>query len=411
MGDAVPRIDELDLPVFGLDRFTTGGEGFHTDLESLAAEHRFARIDPIGYAVLARDDVDAVLRTRHASMPALQILELQGVTDGPVHRYLAGNLLSLEGEVHRDRRRLVSAAFSPSRANELRPAMRAHIAELFAAVAPHGRCEFVADVAKPYPARMIAEIVGAPVTDAPRLGAWAYWIQSALDPTKLTTELANIDRAAEEFEAYVAALLTTPADAATGVLATVLPAIDAGELTDEQAASLIAAVLVGGVDTTQAQLAHTVRLFAEHPEQWAALVADPGLARAAVDEALRFEPIAPFTARLVTEEFAHGDVVFPAGTLLIACAVTANRDPEVYARPSVFDITVDRGEHPPLSFGAGPHFCIGHALARAELEEALVHLVTHVDELTLEGTPRFDSPSGIYGLLELPIAFTLAGRG
>jgi cytochrome P450 len=407
MGDAVPRIDELDLPVFGLDRFTTGGDGFHADLESLAAEHRFARIDPIGYAVLARDDVDAVLRTRHASMPALQILELQGVTDGPVHRYLSGNLLNLEGQVHRDRRRLVSAAFSPARANELRPAMRAHVTELFAAVAPRGRCEFVADVAKPYPARMIAEIVGAPVGDAPRLEVWAYWIQSALDPTKLTTELANIERAAQEFEEYVAGLLTTPADTATGVLATVLPAVETGELTDEQAASLIAAVLVGGVDTTQAQLAHAVRLFAEHPGQWAALVADPGLVRAAVDEVLRFEPIAPFTARLVTEEFASGDVLFPTGTLLIGCASTANRDPSVYDQPSVFDITVDRGDHPPLSFGAGPHFCIGHALARAELEEALTHLATRVAALSLDGAPRFDSPSGIYGLLELPIAFTL----
>jgi len=400
-------IDELDLPTLGLDAFSSSAEGYHGQLAELSEQHRFARIESLGYVVLDRDAVDTVLRARDARMPALQLLELQGVTEGPVHRYLSGNLLNLEGDEHRHRRRLVSSALSPARSQELRPVMRRHVGELFSAVADEGRCEFVTAVAKPYPARMIAEIVGAPLTDAERLGEWAYWIQGSLDPMKLATELSRIQAATEEFDAYVKGLLAAPEGTTSGLVADLLPAVDAGELTDEQAASLIGAVLIGGVDTTQAQLAHTVRLLAERPDQWAALVADPDLVPQVVEEALRFEPITPFTARLLSADLDLDDVTVPAGTLLIACIATANRDPEVFDDPHTFDPTADRGDVSLLTFGAGPHFCIGHALARTELEEAVRYLAEHIDELALDGPPEHDTPSGVYGLLELPIEFTL----
>ena len=399
------RIDELDLPELSLDAFAASGEGYHDQLATLS-EHRFASLAPLGYVVLDRGAVDAVLRTRDARMPALQILELQGVTDGPVHRYLSGNLLNLDGEEHRHRRRLVSSALSPARARALRPTMRAHVEQLVAPIVDAGGGEFVAAVAKPYPARMIAEIVGAPLDDAERLGEWAYWIQGALDPIKLGTQLEEIHAAADGFDAYVKRLLTGPPDTASGLVGDLLPAVDAGELTREEAASLIGAVLIGGVDTTQAQLAHTVRLLAEHPDQWARLVAEPDLVPQAVEEALRFEPITPFTARLVTDDLTHDEVTIPAGTLLVACIATANRDPALVTEPHTFDITADRGGVAAMTFGAGPHFCIGHALARAELEEALHVLVDRVETLTLAGEPHHDTPSGVYGLLELPIRVT-----
>jgi cytochrome P450 len=162
-------------------------------------------------------------------------------------------------------------------------------------------------------------------------------------------------------------------------------------------------VLVGGVDTTQSQLAHAIRLFAEHPDQWRALAEDPALAGAAVDEVLRFEPIAPFTARITREDVEFRDVLFPAGTLVFACAHTANRDPGEYAEPEAFDITAERDRAKPLTFGAGPHFCLGANLARAELQEALAFLAPRMPELELDGEPVYDTPLGVYGLLELPV--------
>lgn len=399
----MPRIDQLDLPAIGLDALDGQAGSHHEVLDGLARDHPVARIEGLGYLVLARGAVDAALRARDTSMPALALLELQGVTEGPVHRYLADNLLSLSGEEHRARRRRVSRALGTARAEQLRPTMRRHLEELLEAASAE-QVEFVAAVAKPYPARMIAEIVGASVSDADRLGEWAYWIQAALDPLQLAAHLEEIHAAAAAFDTYVREeLFTIEPSAATGLLGDLLPEVAGGELDGGDAAFLISSVLVGGVDTTQAQLAHAVRLLAEHPEQWDLLVDDPSRIPAAVAEVLRFEPITPFTARLTTAELDLDGITVPTGTLLIACTATANRDPATYTHPEVFDLAADRGDAAPLTFGAGAHFCIGHALARAELEEALAVLVERFARLELAGAPVFDSPSGVYGLLELPL--------
>ena len=399
----MPSVHDLDLPVFRHDDPELVGERFHRELEGLLGQHWLARTEPFGFVVLERFAVDLVLRTRHARMPAIELLELQGVTSGPMHEQLTGNLLNLHGEPHRRQRALVQPAFTPLAAERLRPTMRRHLAALLDALPHDGAVDLVEAVAKPYPARMIAEIVGAPVEDAVRLGEWAYWIQSVFDPGKVAAALPDIDRAAAEFHEYVAGLLVTGDSTGDHLLGTLRPALDDGELTEAECVSLVGSVLIGGTDTTQAQLAHLVRLLAQHPEQWDALQADPALVPRAVDEGLRFEPIAPFTARLVTEEIEHDGVSFPAGTVLIACALTANRSAEVYAAPTRFDVTADRGDVRPLSFGAGPHFCLGHALARAELEEALSMLVERFDRLELTGPPVYDTPPGVYGLRELPV--------
>ena len=158
------------------------------------------------------------------------------------------------------------------------------------------------------------------------------------------------------------------------------------------------------MDTTQSQLAHAIRLLAEHPEQWAALVADPSLAGGAVEEALRYEPITPFTARITVEELTYRDVTFPKDTIVMVCSFTGNRD-GVGAEPDSFDITVERPKARALTFGAGVHYCLGANLARLELEEGLGFLARKMPRLELDGEPVFESILGIYGLAELPIRF------
>ena len=84
--------------------------------------------------------------------------------------------------------------------------------------------------------------------------------------------------------------------------------------------------------------------------------------------------------------------------------MTANRDPSVYTEPNRFDVTMDRGGVKPLSFDAGPHFCLGMALARAELEEALTFLVGRIREVHLDGEVHYDTAPGVYGLHALPLS-------
>jgi len=279
------------------------------------------------------------------------------------------------------------------------------------------RCEFVDAFAKPYPSQMIARVMGAPLADAPRLHHWSNWIQRQFDAASMATELEQIEQAVREFYEYAAELVASrredPAeDLISKLIAAVGPQAHPPEkLDDVECINLVFNVLAGGVDTTQSQLAHTIRLLAEHPDQWELLVGRPELADAAVEEALRYEPITPFTARITTAEITYRDVTFPAGTIVMVCAYTGNRDLASDAGdPDTFDIAADRGGARALTFGAGVHYCLGANLARLELSEALRFMAERMRDLRLDGKVEYESITGIYGLARLPIRFSPAAR-
>ena len=183
-------------------------------------------------------------------------------------------------------------------------------------------------------------------------------------------------------------------------------------LSHPECVNLVLNVLAGGIDTTQSQLAHAMRLFAEHPGQWALLATHPELIRPAVAEVLRFEPITPFTARICVDQLEHRGVVFPPGTIVAVCAERANREQPgggpgqgANGDGERFDIAVSR-EDRLLTFGAGPHFCLGANLARAELEEALAFLVPRMPGLGLDGPAELGGVEGIYGVDSLPLRWS-----
>jgi cytochrome P450 len=274
------------------------------------------------------------------------------------------------------------------------------------------RCEFVDAFAKPYPSMVIADVMGAPIEDGPRLHHWSNWIQRQFDAGSMASERDGIERAVEEFYDYAESLVRerrkTPGD---DLISKLIEAEEEGDkLSDVECINLVFNVLVGGVDTSQSQLAHAIRLLAEHPDQWALLAEDPSLADSAVEEALRYEPITPFTARITTEDVTYRDVTFPEGTIMMVSAFTGNRDLDEDERgaggPESFDITADRGRARALTFGAGVHYCLGANLARLELQEGLTFLAEHLNGLQLDGEPIFESVSGIYGLAKLPIRFS-----
>ena len=398
-------VAELDLPVLEVADPTLAGEHFHDVMRDLAQQSWIARVGDIAYVVLDREATTFFMRTPSAKFPGRLMLEVQGVRDGPLYERLKNNLLDLDGDDHRRLRKLVQPAFTPPAADAHRPAMRALLEELWEPVADADSCDAVAAFAKPYPARMIAAVMGAPAADVERLHEWANLIQGQFDPIKVATQRAALERAAEEFQEYTTALIEARRSDPGDDLISTLIALEAegDRLSEQEVLDLVSAVLVGGVDTTQSQLGHGLRLFASHPEQWAALAADPDLAPAAVEEVLRFEPITPFTARITREDLDFRDVRFPAGTIVLAAAVTANRDPAAHAEPERFDIAAPRGRERPLTFGAGPHFCLGANLARAELQEAFAFLAARMPGLELDGEPNYDTPVGVYGLTSLPI--------
>jgi cytochrome P450 len=405
----MPLAAELELPLF--DHTDTGlrGERYRQAMAAIDAHDDWLAACPFGFLVVEREAAEFFLRTRSATFPGMTIADLFGISEGPLHEEIVKNIININGDDHRRLRNLVNPALSPRAVARYRPAMRAFLAELLDSVGADGRCEFIADVAKPYPSLVIAHVMGAPRDDAPRLHEWSNLIQRQFDAASLIEDRARIENAVAEFYVWGDALISARRSSPGADLITDLITAEAeGErLSHDELRNLILNILVGGVDTSQSQLAHAVRLLAVHPDQWELLRADPdGLALAAVDEALRHEPITPFTARITTDELEYRGVTFPAGSIVLVSAWHANRQG---VEPDTFDIAADRGGARVLTFGAGIHYCVGANLARAEMQEALAALARRVGRIELDGEPEFGTPSGIYGLESLPLRLRRAG--
>src|SRR6201996_8473107 len=399
---------ELELQQFNHIDPSLRGERYREAMAAIEGHDGWLAACPFGFLVLERESAEFFLRTRDAEFPGMTIADIFGITGGPLHEEIVKNIINVNGDDHRRLRNLVNPALAPRAVARYRPAMRDFLAELLDGLAPNDECEFITAVAKPYPSLVIAHVMGAPRRSAPQLHGWSNLIQRQFDATSLMADRPAIEAAVAEFYVWADELITARRDDPGDDLITDLIAAEAeGErLNHDELRNLVLNILVGGVDTSQSQLAHAVRLLALHPEQWEALRADPdALALPAVDEALRYEPITPFSARITTAEIEHRGVTFPANSVVLVSAWHANRQG---VDPDAFDITADRGGARVLTFGAGIHYCVGANLARAEMQEGLAALARGVEGLELAGEPEFGTPSGIYGLESLPLRLTWA---
>jgi cytochrome P450 len=396
-------VSELNLPsldIMGLDRM----EALDA-VEAARSAHWLARTD-LGYAVTRLQDVTAILRDQrfHSALSIIEQsteLESSPFPDGRME-----SILTMEGAGHARLRRLVAPAFTPASANRLRPTMRTVVGELVDRIADQGECELVADVCEPYPIPIICELLGAPPEDWKLFSAWATDIFRIFN-NNLAEDLPLIIRAGEELNDYVSEMIAERRADPRGDLLSDLIAIEeeGDRLSTEEMAMLAQAVLMAGTDTTRNQLACSVALFTEYPDQWALLGERPELAGRAVEESMRYLGAVRATARFASEDVVYRDVLFPQGTLVATSLAGANRDPEAFEDPDDFDITRERGTAQ-MTFGAGIHFCMGAALARAELQEALPLLARRMPGLARRGDIEWKpSNFGIWGPARLPLSF------
>ena len=401
-------VGELELPAFDYLDPTLSGPRFHETMRELAAQSWLASM-PLGFVALDREAGEFFLRSRVFTFPGMKIAEIFGIDDGPLWEEIRRNILHINGDDHRRLRGLVNPFFTPRAVERWRPTMRSTLADLFDDT---GRADVVDALCKPYPSRVIATVMGAPLDDAGRLWDWSNWIQRQFG-MKVLEERPQIERAVAEFYDWAAQLLARRRDdPGDDLISTLISARIEGEtLDDDELINLVLNVLVGGVDTTQSQLAHALRLFAEHPDQWEQLRCNPELDAAGRGggPALRADHAVHGADRARGRHLPRRDV--PGGHGRARLRAHRQPRPRHVRAPGPFDITEDRGSPRPLTFGAGPHYCLGANLARAELQEALAFLAPRLTELTLDGDPEFGSIDGIYGLDALPIRWSPAATG
>jgi cytochrome P450 len=404
----VTPLHECDLP-----NLTTFGDTFNERFRQaldLPREQWLVQ-GILGPAVFRYDDVAAILRDKRWHSAAGRVPELMGVTDEDFLIRRRESILSAEGDTHTRLRRLVGTAFSPRAADRLRPFMREVVNGLVDAVAADGRADVATDICEPYPIPIICELLGAPKKDWQLFSRWASDVLEVFS-LDMADKLDIIKKAQDELDEYSRQLIADrrrrPAD---DLITDLIAAEEAGDkLSTEELVMMVEAVIVGGTDTTRNQLGCTVGLMSEYPDQWKLLAERPELAGRAVEESMRYFGAVRGTGRFASCDIEYRDVLFPEGTLLGVGLAEANRDEGVFAQPDTFDITSDAPGAPQLTFGSGIHYCLGAALARAELQEALPILAQRMPNLKIDGTITWKPDGvGIFGPSHLPVTFTPAG--
>lgn len=395
----IRRVDELDLPVLdvlGMER----AEALER-IREVQGRSWLART-PLGYCVTRYEDCQAVLRDRRFHSVLSLIPELAGVKRQRARR--RQSILSLEGPEHDRLRRLVAPAFTPAAAERLRPEMGRILDGLLDEVAGRGRCDLQQEVADRYPIPVICALLGAPAEDWARFSHWATEVFKIFN-AQVAEDLPAIEAALEELDEYVAALVAERRrDPRDDLLSALIAIEEQGDrLSSEELVMLVEALLLAGTDTTRNQLGCSVALLLAHPEQWALLAERPELAPRAVEETMRHLGAVRATARVAAQDIEYRGVLFPKGTLLAVSLAGANHDPRVFAEPERLDLLAERSQVQ-LTFGAGVHHCLGAALARAELAEALPRIAQRLPGLRVDGPITWKPPTnGIWGPEHLPV--------
>jgi cytochrome P450 len=320
---------------------------------------------------------------------------------------LGRTMINTDPPDHTRLRKLTNKAFTARRVQDLRPRIQAIVSELLdAAIAAGPTMDLITALAYPLPITVICELLGVPHRDRERVRAWSRRLVDQATPDLTEDGLARIEQAMEEFEDYLRDLIhqrrVTPAD---DILSALVTAQERGDqLSDDELLSTCFLLLVAGHETTVNLIGNGTLALLRHPDQLRRLQQDPTLIRSAVEELLRYDSPAQIVGRIVTERMQIGERMLSDGDLVFPVLGAANHDPDRFDDPDRLDLGRSNNRH--VSFGNGPHFCLGAPLARLEAEIALSTLVRRVPALRLDTeTPEWRPNPFLRGLETLPVAY------
>ncbi|RZU74807.1 cytochrome P450 [Micromonospora kangleipakensis] len=378
--------------------------------ERLRAHGPVVQAGPVFYAVTGYAEADEILRDPRFGVMDDDLRDqfLPGWRESPAVASISRSMLRTNPPDHSRMRRLAAGAFTPRRIAAMRDVVVAQADELVDEMRDRGHAgepvDFMADFAYPLPVGVICALLGVPAADRPLFRRWAADLTGVLEPEITPEELAVADRGATELRDYFAELVRArrraPADDLTTALVQVHDA-DGERLSGDELLANLVVLLVAGFETTTNLLGNGLVVLLGHPRAAEALRGHPEFAAAYVDELLRYDSPVQLTSRMSTAPASYGGLDLPAGSWLIVMLGAANRDPRRYPEPGRFDPW--RAQIHPLSFGAGPHYCLGAGLARLEAQVAFPLLLSRLPGLALAGEPERRVRLTLRGYATLPV--------
>jgi cytochrome P450 len=365
---------------------------------------------PFGFWLVTRyDDVAALLRadlsveTRNLAdgMIADQFNELSEVDSTR-----AMSMLDRDPPDHTRLRKLVTKVFTPKAIAALEPKVTALVDASLDRIAELGTADLIDTLAFPLPFAVISEMLGTPPTDQVRLRELSGTVVRSLEVVNDPEVMRAITDAEVELTGLVREIIAWKRDNPADDLLTALVAAenDGDQLTDDELVAQVLLLYVAGHETTVNLIGNGVLALLQNPDQLALLRARPDLAANAVEECLRYDSPVQQSRRITVSPYTAGDREIPPGMFVIAGLASANRD-ERHFGPDANELRIDREDaRAQVSFGAGPHHCLGAALARLEGRLAIGGLVNRFPNLSLNGAVEWNGRRNLRGAAKLPIA-------
>jgi cytochrome P450 len=367
---------------------------------------------PLGFWVLFRhEDVLRFLRDpglsvdeRHATPTPFDELAREVLGDRAERGSLA--MLNRDPPDHTRLRRLVSKAFTPRVIDGLRPRICRLVDDKLDAIESAGVVELIGALAFPLPFEVISEMLGMPDGDRDQLREWSGTLVKSLEPMFDVEQLHAIVQAGDAMRGYTADVIAwkrrNPAD---DLLSALVAAEEKGDaLSDEELLEQVMLLYIAGHETTVNLIGNGTLALLTHRGELERLRADPSLDVNAVEELLRYDSPVQMSRRITLVEVAIEDKVIEPGSFVALGLAAANRDPAHWGE-TADELDIRRegaGQH--VSFGGGPHYCLGAALARLEGQVAIGGLIRRFASLELAGEPEWNGRLNLRGLARLPVA-------
>jgi cytochrome P450 len=316
------------------------------------------------------------------------------------------SMLDRDPPDHTRLRKLVSKAFTPRAVQALQPRITELVDGMLDAIEREGRVDLVDALAFPLPFAVIAEMLGTPPADHERIRKLTGTLVRSLEPVADPELVAAINQADAELTEIAAEMIawkrSHPAD---DLLTALINAEDDGDvLNDDELIAQTLLLYIAGHETTVNLIAGGTLALLRYPGQLALLREDPSLTGNAVEELLRYDSPVQASRRVTLEPVTVGGVELPAGAFVLASLASANRD-ESYFGPDAGQLRLSReNARQHVSFGAGPHHCLGASLARLEASIALARLASRFPGLALDGDVVWNGRINLRGPAHLPVS-------
>jgi cytochrome P450 len=362
-----------------------------------------------GWMVTRYDDIASVLSDPRFSAARLLPRDKGGSTTNPVQAALARQMLFLDPPDHTRLRKLFAKAFSPGRLEHLRPQILQLTTELLdRAEDAGGRIDYMRDFAGPLPVTVIAQMLGMPAEDRPRLRDWSASFGRLINGRiRSDAETAEAQQGILAFIDYFSQLIEERRRLPQNDMLSDLIAVEemGDRLSTEELIMNLILLLAAGHGTTTHLLGNGLFALLRHPDQWKLLVEDPAIAPAAVNELLRFDAPVQATSREALEDVPLGDKVIVKGQRVRVLLGSANRDDAHFNDPDTLDLK--RSGARIISFGHGIHACLGVALARLEAQVALPELARRFPRArVLAEAPERTLSVSFRGFQSLPVSLS-----